>query len=114
MKCCVKNVGDVAGKETVQVYFSDRVSTFSRPVKELVAFKKTKLLQPGEEITVEFEISNEELAYYNTMLDKWVTEPGSYDILIGASSRDIRLTGEYKYIADCEYTISYNAEQIMG
>ena len=114
VKCCVKNVGDVAGKETVQVYFSDRVSTFSRPVKELVAFKKTKLLQPGEEITVEFEISNEELAYYNTMLDKWVTEPGSYEILIGASSRDIRLTGEYKYIADCEYTISYDAEQIMG
>lgn len=114
VKCCVKNVGDTAGKDTVQVYFSDRVSTFSRPVKELIAFKKTKLLQPDEEITVEFEISNEDLAYYNTTLDKWVVEPGTYEILIGASSQDIRLTGEYKYIADCEYTISYNAEQIMG
>ena len=77
-------------------------------------FKETKLLEPNEEITVKFEINNEDLAYYNTTLDKWMTEPGTYDIMIGNSSRDIYLKGEYKYESDCEYTISYNAEQIMG
>ena len=114
IKCNIKNVGDIAGKDTVQVYFSDRASTFSRPLKELLAFKKTPLLKPNEEITIKFDIENEDLAYYNTTLDKWVTEPGTYDILIGASSQDIRLSGEYEYDADCEYTISYHAEQIMG
>ena len=72
------------------------------------------MLEPGESVTLKFQISNNDLAYYNTTLDKWITEPGTYDILIGASSQDIRLTGEYKYSADCEYTISYDAEQIMG
>lgn len=114
VECRIKNIGDIAGKDAVQVYFSDRVSTFSRPLKELITFRKTKLLEPGESVTLKFQISNNDLAYYNTTLDKWITEPGTYDILIGASSQDIRLTGEYKYSADCEYTISYDAEQIMG
>jgi beta-glucosidase len=114
VECKVKNIGDTAGKEVVQVYFSDRIATVSRPLKELVAFKKTKLLEPDEEVTVKFDIANEDLAYYNTMLGKWVVEPGAYDILVGASSQDIRLNGEYIYDSECEYTISYNAEQIMG
>ncbi len=114
VECKVKNIGDTAGKEVVQVYFSDRISTFSRPKKELVAFKKTKFLEPQEEITVKFDIANEDLAYYNTTIEKWTTEPGTYDILVGASSQDIRLNGEYLYNSKCEYTLSYNAEQMMG
>ncbi len=114
VECTVENIGDVEGKEIVQVYFSDRVSTVSRPKKELVAFKKTKLLKSGEKETLCFKINNSDLAYYNVTLEKWITEPGVYDILIGASSKDIRLKAEYRYDADTEYTMVYNAEQIMG
>lgn len=59
-------------------------------------------------------MSDDQLSYYNTSLNKWVVEPGVFDILIGASSRDIRLRGEYMYDKECEYTLNYSAEQIMG
>lgn len=114
LSCKVTNVGEMAGKEVVQVYFTDCISTVSRPEKELLAFKKTKLLAPGESEIVQFDIKDSELAYYNLSLHKWITEPGSYDILVGASSRDIRLIEKYRYDGECEYTLKYNAEQIMG
>lgn len=114
LEVTVKNIGEVAGKEVVQVYFSDRISTVSRPKKELVAFKKTPLIQPDEEVKLSFNIKNKDLAFYNTIINKWVTEPGLFDILVCSSAMDIRLSGEYNYCADCEYTISYDAEQIVG
>lgn len=114
VRCTIKNIGDVAGKEIVQVYFSDKISTASRPIKELISFKKTALIKSGESVELEFRISNADLAYYNTTLHKWVTEPGIYEILVAASSQDIRLKGEYLYKGDCEYTINYDAEQIIG
>ena len=57
VKCTVKNISEYAGKEVVQVYFSDRIATVSRPLKELVAFKKTKLLEPDEEVTVKVSVA---------------------------------------------------------
>lgn len=114
ISCKVTNIGDMAGKEVVQVYFSDRISTASRPKKELAAFKKTRLLAPGESQVLQFEIKNSELAYYNLTFHRWITEPGTYDILVGTSSRDIVLREEYRYLGECAYTLQYDAEQIMG
>jgi beta-glucosidase len=113
VKVDVENCGNCVGSEVVQLYVSDRVSTVSKPYKELINFDKIEI-NPGEKRTVEFNVCNSELSYYNTVLKKWITEPGVYDILIGASAADIRLRGEYTYDADSEYTIKYNAEQIMG
>lgn len=113
VKLKVKNIGDSAGKEVVQLYISDRICTVSKPKKELKDFYKI-YLEKGESKEVEFRLSDEQLGYYNTSLKQWVTEPGVYDILIGASSQDIRLQGEYIYNKECPYTLNYEAEQIMG
>lgn len=109
----IKNTGDMDGKEVVQVYVSDRVSTVSMPDKELKDFAKV-FIPAGQTKTVEFILSDKQLSYYNTTLNQWVTEPGVFDILVGASSQDIRLKGKYVYDKECEYTLNYSAEQIMG
>lgn len=109
----IKNIGETDGKEVAQLYVSDRVSTISMPDKELKDFAKV-FVPAGHTKRVEFTLSDDQLSYYNTMLNKWVVEPGVFDILIGASSRDIRLRGEYMYDKECEYTLNYSAEQIMG
>jgi len=111
--CKVKNTGSVAGKEVVQLYISDRISTVSKPEKELKDFVKVQL-EPGEEKKVTFSVKDEQLSYYNLSLKKWIVEPGTYDLLVGASSRDIRLQGTYVYDKGCEYTLNYTAEEIMG
>lgn len=109
----LRNLGDIPGKEVVQLYVSDRISSYSAPDKELKDFVKTELLD-GEVKDIEFIIKDEQLAYYNMSLKKWVTEPGVFNIMIGSSSRDIQLFGEYVCNADIEYTLNYSAEQIMG
>jgi beta-glucosidase len=88
----VKNVGLRAGKETVQLYVSDKKSTLPRPVKELKGFAKVEL-KPDETKTVEFILSERDFSYYNPYLGKWVAEPGEFEILVGSSSREIKLVG---------------------
>lgn len=83
----VKNAGDTAGKEVVQLYIRDRVGSISRPMKELKGFEKIELA-PGESKTVSFEINKELLSFYNGDL-KWGTEPGEFDIMIGTNSNDV-------------------------
>jgi beta-glucosidase len=87
----VKNTGQVAGKEIVQVYVRDIESTQFRPHKELKGFAKISL-EPGEESEVGFELDRRAFAYYNTDLRDWHIESGEFEILVGASSRDIRLS----------------------
>ena len=86
----VKNTGDVAGAEVVQLYVQDVESTVFRPVKELKGFTKV-FLEAGEEKTVEFNLDSRAFAYYNVSISDWHVESGDFKILIGASSRDIRL-----------------------
>lgn len=86
----VKNTGDVAGKEVVQLYIKDVVSTVIRPEKELKGFEKVEL-QPSEEQTVTFQLSRRAFAYYNTELEDWHVETGDFEILIGKSSKEIIL-----------------------
>lgn len=87
----VKNTGKVAGKEAVQVYVHDRTSTLIRPPKELKGFAKVEL-QPGETKTVTVPLDFRAFAYYHPGYGRWITEDGEFDILIGASSADIRCT----------------------
>ncbi|MBR6045312.1 MAG: glycoside hydrolase family 3 C-terminal domain-containing protein [Ruminococcus sp.] len=86
----VKNTGKCFGKEVVQLYVSDRESSVSRPVKELKGFEKVALA-PGESKKVVFRLDARAFAYYETSIEDWFIEYGAYDILVGASSRDIRL-----------------------
>lgn len=86
----VKNTGSVAGAEISQVYVSDTESTIFRPSKELKGFNKV-YLEPGEEKTVKITLDKRAFAYYNVNIGDWHVESGQFDILVGASSRDIRL-----------------------
>ncbi len=87
----VKNTGLVEGKEIVQLYVRDIESTVFRPDKELQGFAKVAL-NPGEESQVRIELARRAFAYYNTDLQDWHVESGDFEILVGASSRDIRLS----------------------
>ena len=86
----VKNTGDRAGKEIVQLYVADKTGAACRPVKELKNFVKVEL-QPQEEKTVEMELDKRSFAWYNTQIHDWYAASGEYEILVAASSRDIRL-----------------------
>ncbi|MES2275029.1 MAG: beta-glucosidase BglX [Bacteroidota bacterium] len=84
----VTNTGDVAGKETVQLYTRDMVGSITRPVKELKGFQKISL-KPGESKEVTFTISENDLKFYNADL-KYVAEPGEFKVFIGPNSRDVK------------------------
>lgn len=86
----VKNTGQVAGQEIVQLYVRDVESTPFRPQKELKGFAKIEL-QPGAETTVSIELDKRAFAWYNTDLKDWAVEAGQFEILVGASSGDLRL-----------------------
>ena len=85
----VTNTGKRAGSETVQLYISDLKSSVDRPVKELKGFSKVAL-QPGETKTVTFEIDEPALSFFDADKHAWVSEPGDFEALVGASSADIR------------------------
>ncbi len=96
--CRVKNIGDRDGAETVQLYVKDCESTVFRPEKELRDFTKIYLAK-GEEKEVSFTLSKRAFAYYNININDWHVETGEFEILIGASSRDIRLTAKAEVIS---------------
>lgn len=91
----VKNTGKVAGAEIVQVYVSDKKSKEPRPIKELKGFEKVSL-QPGETREVRILLDENAFRYFNEKKDDWVVEKGEFDILVGASSKDIRLRNTIK------------------
>ena len=86
----VSNTGKVKGKEVIQLYVADKQSTVQRPVKELKAFDKIEL-EPGQSKEVSFTLNKRDFSYYSKLYDRWLAESGEFDILIGSSSRDIRL-----------------------
>ena len=87
----IKNTGSVDGAEIAQIYVADKESTIFRPVKELKGFKKV-FLKAGEEKEISVDLSKRAFAFYNVELGDWMVETGEFDILVGASSRDIKLT----------------------
>lgn len=85
----VTNTGCREGSEVIQLYISDLQSSLPRPVKELKGFSKVKLA-PGETREVTFTIGKEALSFFDDTRHEWVTEPGKFEALVGASSTDIR------------------------
>ncbi len=84
----IKNSGKYAGEETVQLYIRDMVASVTRPLKELKGYKKV-YLQPGEEKTIEFEITDKDLKFYNEKFE-YKVEPGEFQIEIGPNSENIK------------------------
>ena len=87
----VSNTGNYDGEEVVQFYIRDMVGSITRPVKELKGFQKI-FIKKGESRTVNFNISIEDLKFYDASL-KYITEPGEFKVFIGGNSRDTRETG---------------------
>lgn len=85
----VTNTGKREGTEVVQAYIRDLVSSVTRPIKELKGFRKVRL-KPGETTTVKFDITPEQLAFYDVNM-KYAVEPGDFEIMVGNSSRDADL-----------------------
>ena len=92
--CKVKNVGKVAGDEVVQLYLRDDYSSVTTYVKVLRGFERVHLM-PGEEKTVAFELTPQELGLWNENMH-FVVEPGSFSVMVGSSSEDIRLNGAFE------------------
>lgn len=111
----IRNIGNVSGKESAQIYISDPISYLSQPQKRLVEFCKSKELMPGELEHFEIEVDKTDaFAYYSINLHERFIEPGAYEILIGASSRDIRLKGEYIHKDDVPFYMNPNGWAILG
>lgn len=89
----VKNTGRRAGREVVQLYVSDLTGAAERPAQELKGFESV-FLEPGETKTVVMELDYRSFAWYDTEQKDWYAADGAYEIRIGSSSRDIRLTSE--------------------
>ena len=90
----IKNTGKVKGAETAQLYIQDVESTVERPVKELKRFKKV-ILKPGEKKKISFTLDKSVMSYYDVSGKDWKAEVGVFKVLIGSSSRDIRLEGRF-------------------
>ncbi len=119
----ITNVGDVDGSEIAQLYVKDVESTLYRPAKELKGFSKV-FLKAGESKDVTITLNSRAFAYYNVNINDWHVESGDFDIIIGASSRDIRLTDticvksnnpdapipDYRENAPCYYDIASQTE----
>lgn len=85
----ITNTGSRAGAETVQVYIHDEESKLPRPDKELVAFEKV-FLDAGETEHITFTLDKHAVGFYDESIPGWLAEEGTFEVLIGASSSDIR------------------------
>jgi beta-glucosidase len=91
----VKNTGSVAGHEIVELYISPKNCSIERPVKELKGFAKVDLA-PGQTKTVSIKLDQRAFQFYHPDKKQWTLEPGDFEILVGASSKDIKSKGIIK------------------
>ncbi|MBI4514512.1 MAG: glycoside hydrolase family 3 C-terminal domain-containing protein [Deltaproteobacteria bacterium] len=94
IRATVRNAGERSGEEVVQLYVHDVVASVTRPVKELKAFRRIAL-DPGQAKTVTFELAVAQLGFYDRSM-RFVVEPGAIEALVGSSSADIRLSGQFE------------------
>ncbi|HCX23092.1 MAG: beta-glucosidase BglX [Flammeovirgaceae bacterium] len=88
VRITLTNQSKVEGKETVQVYIRDRVASLTQPIKRLVDFKQV-VLKAGESQVVQFELTKEDLGFYNTSYE-FVAEDGAFDIMVGPDSQNLK------------------------
>jgi beta-glucosidase len=100
IRCRVTNTGKRAGDEVVQLYIADEVASVSRPVKELKGFQRVSL-KPRETKVVTFRLSLDQLAFYDRDL-RLVVEPGTFRVMVGSSSEDIRLEGTFEVTGEAK------------
>jgi beta-glucosidase len=93
IRFALRNSGTRAGAEVVQLYVRDILATVARPVMELKKFRRVTLAA-GQRQEITFELNAQELRMLDRDL-RWVVEPGAFRIMIGASSKDIRLRGQF-------------------
>ena len=93
----ITNTGKVAGAEVAQLYVQATQSSVTRPVKELKGFKKV-MLKPGESVQVELSVCRQDLSLWDETSHNWKAEPGRFNVLIGASSVDVRLSGGFELL----------------
>lgn len=103
----VKNTGETKGKEVVQLYVKDQESTLQRPEKELKKFAKAEL-NPGETKEISFELNARDFSYFDGHRKLWIAESGAFDILVGASSRDIKLEETIELQSTQVVPLAYN------
>lgn len=92
----VKNAGPVAGREVVQVYIGSPSGKMKKPEETLVAYAKTKMLNPGESQTLAFTIETKDFASFDETTSSWIAEAGNYSLKVGASSLKIKQTADFK------------------
>jgi beta-glucosidase len=92
----IKNTGEFAGEEVIQLYLRDKVGSVVSPILELKEFQKINL-EVGETKTIKFIVDNQKLSFYNNKLE-FTSEPGDFDLMIGSSSADIRLRDKIELI----------------
>lgn len=109
----VTNTGHLAGKETVQLYVRDLTGACRRPDKELKGFEKVTL-EPGETKTVSITLDKRSFAWYNTELKDWYAANGTYELLVGASSRDIRLTSQIQMTGSRPLPLNLHLNSTLG
>jgi beta-glucosidase len=96
VKVTVKNTGDVAGKQVVQLYLSAPAKNIDKPEDELKAFAKTNLLEPGQSQFLVFTLHPLDLASFYTKRSAWIADAGEYKVKVGSSSRNIEETVSFK------------------
>jgi beta-glucosidase len=99
----VRNTGQRAGDEVVQLYVRDVEASVKRPSKQLVAFERIRL-QPAETQTVSFSVPSEQLAFWDMSKSAWVVEPGALEVMVGSSSSDIRLKEQIQVATPGQWT----------
>ena len=90
----VRNSGSRPGAEVVELYVHDGHASVDRPVQELKGFQRV-VLAAGETKSVHFTLDRSAMAFYSTAKKDWVAEPGQFDVLVGSSSRDIRMKSSF-------------------
>ena len=91
----IRNAGNVAGKEVVQLYVSAPDGNLNKPSEELKGFAKTSLLQPGKSQTITFTLNAADLASFNTKSTSWIADAGKYEVKVGASSTNFKQTANF-------------------
>ena len=113
VNCNIKNIGQVTGKEAVQLYVRNAEGSVNRPIRELKEFIKIELT-PGEEKIISFKLDKRAFAYYEPLIQDFFVENGTFIIDIGSSSRDIRLNAQININSIKELPVVFTREMTIG